>query len=252
MTTQEINSITNKSYWEDYYTNNYNKEHIISVCSKYDMYWKILIENNIKTPTNMIEIGGFPGRYLAYLASKYNLIPTCLDYNENIELSKFCFDEMDVKNYELINVDFLNYETKKQYDIVYSNGFIEHFQDYNKVLDKHVDYLISGGTMMITVPNKRNFRYLFGLFFDRNNLKQHNTKCMKKEVFLEFAERNNLELVSFSYFGGFPFTVHQKLNFIQNIFYKPIRILFKKINPFLEKHPNRFTCSLLICIVKKS
>jgi 2-polyprenyl-3-methyl-5-hydroxy-6-metoxy-1,4-benzoquinol methylase len=158
---------------------------------------------------------------------------------------------MGISNYELINADFQTFIPIEQYDIVFSHGFIEHFKDYNHILDKHVEFLNSGGTMMITVPNKRNFRYLFGLFFDRNNLKQHNTKCMKKEVFLEFAERNNLELISFSYFGGFPFSVHQKLNFIQNIFYKPIRIIFKKINPFLEKHPNRFTCSLLICIVRK-
>ena len=67
------NKLTTKKYWENYYNKNYgNKSHIISVCSFYDTFWEQLFGDDSKGKT-IIEIGGFPGRYLAYLSSKYNL-----------------------------------------------------------------------------------------------------------------------------------------------------------------------------------
>jgi cyclopropane fatty-acyl-phospholipid synthase-like methyltransferase len=245
------NNITDLKYWETYYHNNYDKQNIITVCSKYDKYWDMLTQNREIAPKNIIEIGGFPGRYLAYIAAKYKIEPICLDYNSNIDNCKYCFDEMGISNYELINADFQKYETQKQYDIVFSHGFIEHFNDYDKILDKHATFLNKGGKMMITVPNKRNIRYLYGLLLDNENLKQHNIACMRKKVFEDFAKRNNLEIISFSYFGGFPYAVHQELNFAQKILYKVLKTTFKIINPILEKYPNKYTCSLLICILKK-
>ena len=159
MAIEKLNNITSIDYWESYYYKKNTKENIIGVCSIYDKYWDLLYNNNSNIPKEIIEIGGFPGRYLAYISSKFNLLPTCFDYNKNIELSKQCFEEMNVKDYLLINEDFQNYKTNKQYDIVFSHGFIEHFNDFDSILDKHVAFLKPGGTMMITVPNKRNFRY---------------------------------------------------------------------------------------------
>ena len=245
-------NLTTRQYWENYYTRSYTKDHIISVCSKYDAFWEILTKNNDRSPKDIIEIGGFPGRYLSYISAKYDLEPTCLDYNKNIEKSKFCFEQMGVKKYHLISADFDNFSPNKQYDIVLSQGFVEHFNNFNSILDKHVQYLRRGGTMMISVPNKRNLRYIYGLLVDHANLKKHNIKVIKKNVFEDFAKRNKLDLIKFQYHGGFPYAVHQKLNPIQRIIYRTTRAFFKKVNPFLEKHPNKYTCSSLICVFKKN
>ena len=86
------NKLTTQVYWETYYKNNHaNKRHIIKVCSYYDRFWEQLFNKDSNGQT-IIEIGGFPGRYLAYLSSKYYLVPTCLDYNSDvnqIEASSF-------------------------------------------------------------------------------------------------------------------------------------------------------------------
>jgi trans-aconitate methyltransferase len=56
---------------------------------------------------------------------------------------------MGVSNFELINTDFQSYEPTMKYGIVYSNGFIEHFRDYNMILDNHLKYLEPKGMMMV-------------------------------------------------------------------------------------------------------
>ena len=74
---------------------------------------------------------------------------------------------------------------------------------------------------------------------------------MRKKVFTDFADRNKLELLEFTYFGGFAYTPHQKLNMIQNFIYKSFRLLFKKMNPIIERHPNRFFSSSIVACFKK-
>lgn len=249
----ENTRLTEKNYWEEYYSkSNSNKQSIISICSPFDKYWNILIDSCGYTPENIIEIGGYPGRYLAYLSSKYKLKPYCLDFNSDISKVKESFKTMDVAEFETIQADFEKYKIEKQFDLVISLGFIEHFKNYEEILDKHASLLKENGTLMITVPNMRYVRHWYGLLLDHENLKIHNLKCMKKKVFTDFAKRNNLELITCCYEGGFAYGVHQKLNVIQKVIYKFSRSFFKTINPVIARHPNKFTSSALICIAKKT
>lgn len=248
-----MDRLTDQKYWEKYYSNaQTQKNQIISVVSNYDKYWDILIENNEnKNKKTIVELGGYPGRFLAYLSHKYNLSPTCLDFNSDkgkIEQSMKAFDIVD---YDIIQADILNFEPKIKYDIVISNGFIEHFKDFETVLNNHNLYLKDGGTMLVMIPNKRWLRKWYGYLVDYKNLKAHNLKCMDKSIFKNFAKKNNYQLLENTYFSGFPYSVHQKLNFFQKIIYHLTRLIFKKINPFLERNPSKFYSSSLISIYKK-
>lgn len=77
--------LTDKEYWEKYYSkSSTDRKNIINVVSAYDEYWDILINYNENTSeTSIIEIGGYLGRYLTYYSDKYNLTPTCLDFNSD-------------------------------------------------------------------------------------------------------------------------------------------------------------------------
>ena len=244
--------LTDQEYWEKYYKEaQTQKKQIITVASAYDEYWDILINNNEnRNKKTIIELGGYPGRYLAYLSHKYNLTPTCLDFNSDKSKIEESMKAFEINDYNIIQADILNYEPQKKYDIVISNGFIEHFEDYKTVLNNHYKYLKEGGTMLVMIPNKRWLRKWYGFLVDYKNLKAHNLDCMKKETFEIFAKDNKLQLVTNEYFSGFPFTVHQKLNFCQKIIYRLTRFLFKKINPILEKKPSKFYSSSIISIYK--
>lgn len=249
-----MNTLTDKEYWENYYSGGaVQKAQIESVVSEFDSFWNFLIEHNdVKPVESIIEIGGYPGRYLAYLANKYDLEPTSLDYNSDRVKIDEVMKAFEIPKYHVIQADIFNHIPEKQYDIVISNGFVEHFENYDEVLDKHSTFLKEGGTMFILVPNMRNYIKYYKKLVDNENLKIHNLKSMRKKVYTDFGVRNNLKLLKLQYYGGFPFTVHQQLNIFQKIIFKTHRILFKFfLNKFLINNPSRFFSSTLIAVYKK-
>lgn len=244
--------LTTRGYWETYYAHNHAKrEHIVGVCSYYDKYWDQFI-NKPSKGKSIIEVGGFPGRYLSYLSSKYGLRPTCLDYNSDTTQIEQCFNVMGVKDYSILVEDFTTFKPQQKYDYVISMGFIEHFEDFDSIMDKHLTYLKPDGKLLIMIPNLRYLRKIYGLICDLDNLKSHNLRCMRSKVFKDFASRNNIRMNSFTYFGGFPFAVHQKLNWFQNLIYQSFRISFKIINPYLIKYPSKYLSAGMVGIFENS
>jgi SAM-dependent methyltransferase len=240
---------TTKEYWENYYKPSRNDLNTIkTICGKYDIFWDQLVSSCIQKPKSIIEIGAYPGRYIAYLASRFDLHATALDYNSDRGKIENAFSTMGVKNYEIIQADFLKHEPTCKYDLVISNGFIEHFENYDQVLDMHARYLAPGGAMLIMIPNKRYLRKWYGWLVDRDNLKAHNLKCMSLNTFKEFASRNDLNIEFLNYYGGFAYRVHQPLNLFQKLIYKPVRWLSLKLEPILAKHANHWWSGTIISI----
>jgi cyclopropane fatty-acyl-phospholipid synthase-like methyltransferase len=240
-----------QNYWEGYYqTSSAEIEQVKAICSVYDSLWDKLITSN-DNPRTIIEIGAYPGRYLAYLSQKYDLIPTALDYNPDKSKIEETFQNFGIHNYEILVSDFQKLNNDKKYDIVISNGFIEHFDNYKLIFKKHGDLLNEGGTMLIMVPNKRYFRKWFDWICDLDNLKIHNTKCMSRKELHALASDNNLQIIVIDYFGVFAFNVHQSLNLFQKVIYKITRIIFRKLNPYIAAKPNKYFSSVLYGIYKK-
>ena len=244
--------LTTESYWENYYKHNHtDKAHIVNICSYYDEFWDKLISSEEENKT-LIEIGGYPGRYLAYLASKYNVIPTCLDYNSSKIQIEATFKTMGVENYNIIQTDFTTYSPNFSYDYVISNGFIEHFKNFEDILDMHIPFLNGKGRLLVMIPNMRGYIKLYKFLVDKKNLDIHNLKSMSLNIFREFAKRNNLKIMHLSYFGDFPHSVHQDLNILQKMIYKCHQIFFKKVgNKLVNKYPSKFYSSGIIGIFEK-
>ena len=75
---------------------------------------------------------------------------------------------------------------------------------------------------------------------------------MKLKVFRAFAKRNTIETKTLQYYGGFPFSVHQKLNFFQKVIHKSLRFIFKgKVNNYLIEHPSKYFSATIIGIFEK-
>ncbi|NMB64844.1 MAG: class I SAM-dependent methyltransferase [Spirochaetes bacterium] len=244
--------ITDRTYWENYYSqSNSSRDDIIKICSQYDIFFEKLFNSCSKHPKTIIEIGAYPGRFLAYLSAKYNLEATALDFNSDIKKINDSFSSMEGVLKEIIQADFLQFEPTDKYDVVLSNGFIEHFKNFDEVLDRHTRYLNPGGALMIMIPNKRYLRRWYGWLVDYRNLKAHNLKCMNLKTFRNFAERNNLSIKYLSYYGGFSYRVHQSLNFFQKVIYYIFRAISKKMNPILEAHPHPLYSGSIVGIFHK-
>jgi SAM-dependent methyltransferase len=248
--------LTNKAYWQSYYKNSNTVKKvtdIVNICSYYDPVWDKIFTHDKNEKKSIIEIGGYPGRYLAYLSKKYNLMPVCLDYNSDTKEVEYVFELFGIKDYKILSEDLFKFKPVEKYDYVFSNGFIEHFEDYNKVLDLHLDYLKPGGALCVMIPNKRGYKRLYQQIVDVDNLKLHNLNCMSKDVFKEFAKRNNLKIEYLSYYGGFGFNIHGNSNFFKEIIVRSHRLMFKRfLNKYIERYPNRIFSDVLIGIFKKN
>jgi 2-polyprenyl-3-methyl-5-hydroxy-6-metoxy-1,4-benzoquinol methylase len=246
------NEITDKPYWEEYYKKQTADINLIRQNGKvYDKYWSICIDTKTKS---VIEIGAFPGRYLSYVADKYNLKPTGLDFQSDLSVIKKNFQVFNIDDYELINEDFLEWKPNKKYDLVLSIGFVEHFKNYEEVITKHFHLMGKNSKIFFHVPNKRYLRKLYGQIADRENLKVHNLEVMSFDVFKRIAEKHNMEIEVLEYFGPFQYGLHgEKPNFLRQFFFQSFRFLFKKLklNSLVEKHPSKLWSSCIICIMKK-
>lgn len=62
----------------------------------------------------IIEVGAYPGRYLAYLSKKFNLIPTALDYNSDKSKIEETFKKFNITEFEILIADFIKYTNEKK------------------------------------------------------------------------------------------------------------------------------------------
>lgn len=242
--------LVTQEYWERYYgKTGTNKKLIQSVCGVYEEYWNVLIGDTDLKDKTLIEIGGYPGRYLAYLAHNYKVQVTCLDYNSDREKVDESMAAFEVNDYSVEQADIFNHNPNQKYDFVFSNGFIEHFENYEEVMELHLKYLKPGGRLLIMIPNKRFYKWIYQSILDRDNLKAHNLKPMKLAVFRKFAKENQLKILRLSYFGGFQFGVHRSVSGWQKFITDwHERIFGKLINPIVKKIPNRFLSNTIIAV----
>ena len=190
------NNITDKNYWEKYWEN-YQYDKIPQ---------KVVFEKFMPRLTwgeHFIEIGGFPGVNAAFFYQRGIHDVTILDFHINKEI---------VRNFEKINGlpagsiqcidnDFFTFSTDRKYDIVFSSGFIEHFEDTQDVIRRHVELLSENGQLLILIPNFLGLNGELQRRFDRVNLEAHNLQSMQISYLKEIMQPFNLHDISVDYLG---------------------------------------------------
>jgi SAM-dependent methyltransferase len=93
----------------------------------------------------------------------------------------------------------------RTYDVVMSIGVIEHFRDPADVVQRHINLLKPGGTLILQVPNLAGWvnQWLLRGACMQGLLASHNLAVMNKGVFRGFAQRFDLEVCHLEYAGGF-------------------------------------------------
>lgn len=247
------NSLTNKEYWHRnfgrseffHFNNNSYKKYLL----------KYLDVNPNKT---CIEIGAYPGGNLGYLAKIFHYKPTALDFVDNIDFIKSNMEYNGIKECEIIKEDFLKWIPNKKYDVVCSHGFIEHFLNYEDVLQKHIEILNDDGILIITVPYCEYFQlWIRKMLYTENRYetikKSHNREIMNidklKDIILK---KNKLKQLFAGFIGemniSFPaneatIQMH-KLKYYN--FIKKIAFIMNRLNI-----SNRFISPKILIIAKK-
>lgn len=194
-------ALTDKIFWKKYWENHAITNIVRKNISFNSIFDKYLSGKNYHT---MIEIGGFPGIYSIYFYKYWNFKVTLLDYVINYNTISALLKNNDLKSnsIEVINADFFNYKINHKYDVVFSLGFIEHFDDIKNVLRLHWQKVRRNGTMIIGIPNFLGVNGIYQLLFDPDNLNVHNLKSMKIDYLISLIHQFDTSYYKVFYVSG--------------------------------------------------
>jgi SAM-dependent methyltransferase len=159
-----------------------------------------------------VEIGSAPGTFLAELARRFGVVPYGIEYAAaGVELNRQLFQRHRVPTDQVIHEDFfsdrLHAQYREYFDVVVSRGFIEHFEDPRAAVERHVNLLKPGGTLIVQIPNLRGLNFAIQGVLDRRVLALHNLSIMDRRAFRALFDDAQLQHQFCDYVGAFTFDV---------------------------------------------
>jgi SAM-dependent methyltransferase len=187
----------------------------LSSKNDWDIHWKDFKPGNISfinfddltrnfpAKGTFIEIGGFPGIYSIYFHKKFGYKPSMLDFIVDNKILRKVEESNGIKagTIEVIETDFFNYNTDRKFDIVFSWGFIEHFNDVPDVVARHWKLTAPEGHLLIGIPNLKGISGHFTRLADRSFLDIHNLECMEIAYLEEVCRKAGMVDFSVFYYG---------------------------------------------------
>lgn len=196
------NELTDKAFWLNYWE---SKENLVfEVPSNYPFLSELtsLVHKN-KTKT-LLEIGGFPGYYSVW-APKLGVRATLLDFVVHPAI----LNQLEVANHlkagttGVVEADLFTTKASPDYDLVMSNGLIEHFQNTEDILARHASFVRPGGILFVSLPNFRGLNGWFQKTFDPSNYEKHNISSMDIARLEAICKKLGLRNVNVRYSGYF-------------------------------------------------
>ena len=212
-----------------------------------------LHDKNIETS---IEIGCYPGKFLTVLGKK-GVEVNGIDYIPEVTSMGEIFKRNGYNVGEFINADFTKFKSEKKYDCVMSFGFLEHFINWEEIFEMHLKLVGDNGYVIIEVPNfKGILQKLPRYIFDHQNYKRHNIDSMNLKEWNRILEKNEFEIISSCYFGGYDlwFEQYWENKYIQKAKKVLIRGLKIARNRFYKKslEHSSFSCVMGVIARRKA
>ena len=117
-------------------------------------YERLLSSIDLKRGCRVLELGSGSGRISLQMAQKYGCEVTLIDNSRSaIEQAKRHFKDCGIEA-RFIHSDLLDINIKEEYDLVHSEGLIEHFSPdvMNQVMLVHTNAVHKGGYVITFAP----------------------------------------------------------------------------------------------------
>ncbi len=176
------------------------------------LLWDALFERYLPKVkgAKALEVGSAPGEFLVRLGKAFGFVPYGIEYTETgAALNKEIFRLNNFDPANAIHGDFFAEEFQQRYagyfDLVISRGFIEHFDEVEDAIDKHMNLLKPGGYLVVSVPNFRGIYHVWVKLFRKRVLAMHNLRIMQRKEFARIFHRPNRDLIPLfcDYYGTF-------------------------------------------------
>ncbi|KKP56614.1 MAG: hypothetical protein UR80_C0024G0010 [Parcubacteria group bacterium GW2011_GWB1_35_5] len=220
-----MKKLAKKEYWDSIYKDmgNRNKKHSYFLSFRnwlkkhtrdYSNFlmWEVLLPKYLPENSNLkiIEIGCAPGKYLINFNRQFGFESYGVEYSEKgVETTRKNFLKEKLNPENIIKADFFDNEfqanNKEKYDIVFSRGFIEHFDNVKDVVNNHLNLIKSGGYIIISIPNLSGINKTLSKILNIDSFLLHNTSIMNKEKFIDLFSENKVEKLYGDYVGVFSF-----------------------------------------------
>lgn len=184
------NRLTTKKHWDEGWKANFKPSVLTE--DDYHTIFKSLFKKYLPYNKNFscLEVGCVPGNYLIEFHKIFGYKIYGVDYSDRIDLFKRNMKINNIKTYKVWKRDILKFNTKLKFDVVFSVGLIEHFEDPTLHVIKMASLVKPGGYFIVHVPHFRNLQFLIHLISDRGIFKTHNLTYMKSKNLKKLVEKN--------------------------------------------------------------
>ena len=141
-----------------------------------------LLRRHVRPGMRVLEIGCAPGKLLAWVAKVLHATVSGIDYSEiGMAHARKLFKALDVSGDLRQENVFESTIPQSTFDVVYSLGVIEHFDDPRDIVRRHISFAAPGGIILIVVPNYGGIYGRLQRYFDPENLSIHNLGIMSAQ-----------------------------------------------------------------------
>lgn len=206
---------------------------------------------------DVFEVGCAPGKWLAFMAKEFAMNPSGIEYSEAGMIATLeNFRILQLAPGSILTGDFFQAKPERQFDVVMSFGFIEHFDNVDEVVDLHLQWVKPGGILILGVPNFCGIYSFIQGILDQEILDKHNLKIMNLNYFRSLAASFKLEPIFLDYIGSF----EPSLPIVKHRFGNPLQFAVRSLLWFarhirriqiFDRLNNRFISSYILAIYRK-
>jgi SAM-dependent methyltransferase len=208
----------------------------------------------IGNPIDFLEIGCFPGRFLFYFATEFGYRVSGVDFVPQAAAIPGWLAEKQVEARVAVE-DFFQFSPSRGYDVVGSFGFVEHFPQWEEVLNRHLALLNPGGTLIVEMPNFRYGQYWLRRILNPTLLDGHFLEVMDPGQWARALESRGLEVLYCGYYQTFRFwgglAGRGLVRLFRKIIMEPVRFAQRMINIFHINYPNRYFSPYIFIIARQ-
>jgi len=210
-----------------------------------------LMKKHLEKGRKLLEIGCGGGKFLTYFNEQFDCEVYGIDYSPaGCELAKKNLESAGIKG-TIICDDIFNCTQleKESFDIVFSGGFIEHFDETETVIAKHIEFLKPGGTLVIELPNMLGFHGYVFKTFNRDSFYSH--KSLTAKMVEQYFSNLGIQVKESAYIGSLKLESGDKPGYLQLFFCMVNKIIYWVLRTLNISFESENVSAYIIVIGKK-